>query len=132
MGGKNIKITMEDFLGEQYIPDVEFDTISFVNDSDAEVLINTARIKEMFSFVGDGIYDIKYSSVLNKTTNEWSNEVIVEFNATSTGNIDHSTWDKLTDMLESMLGKNGFIDYNIIGSSNKVILDFTELYQMGY
>lgn len=132
MSGKNIKITIVDFLVEQHIPDDNFDTISFVNDSDAEVLINTARIKEMFSFVGDGIYDIKYSSFLNKTTNEWSNEVIIEFNASSTGNIDHSTWDQLNNMLESMLGKNGFIDYNIIASNNKVILDFTEMYQMGY
>jgi len=132
MNGKNIKVKIGDFISEHYISDDKFDMISFLDDDGSKVLVNTFRIRELFSFVGSSIRDIKYSSVFNKSSNEWANEVIVEFVARENDSITHSTWDKLNDILQSMLGKNGFTDFNIIPDRNKVILDFTEMYQMKY
>ena len=118
----------------QYISESEKYTtkISKISEDGDEVLVFTDNIKSLLSFVGNGIYDIKCESLLSPQTQEYTNSVVVEFEEGAIGNISLEEWNKVSVLLDSFVGKDGFEEYIINSSHNKVTLEFTSDMSMGW
>lgn len=91
-----------------------------------EIQVDIAKAKELFGFVGEGIYDIYVDSHFSYQTQEYTNELIILFVQEATGNIGQSTWKKVEQICESLNGKNGVEDYNIVSSHDKLVITFSE------
>ena len=124
-----IRTTVKEILDEQYGNNT---ILSSVDDQNEEILVYTDKIKELFSFVGEGIYDISVVSNFSPQTKEYRNEVIITFIEESTANIYKRDWDRVEEILNNMVGKNGLDDFYIKASYNQLILIFNEKYQLGY
>jgi hypothetical protein len=97
-----------------------------------EVYVDIDKIKSLFSFIGDGIYDISPSSYPDHSTGEYTNEVEIEFEEASNGEIPLEEWNEIDNILEPMVGKNGFDDYSINSSHNRITLTFDCTLPLGY
>lgn len=97
-----------------------------------EVYVDVDKIKSLFSSIGDGIYNISPSSHLNYNTKEYTNEVDIELEEGSNGGISLQEWSAIESILKLMVGKNGFDDYFINSSHNRVTLTFDFTLPLGY
>lgn len=107
------------FLNENH----NINEIIFSDINDDEVRVYLDKIKELFNFVGDGIYDIQYDLK--------HNHVWIEFYPDTRGYIELSDWNKVDNILKNYLEdseSNGLENYKI---SFRLDLYFNDEYNLG-
>lgn len=109
------------FLNENSTTENE---IIFSDIDDGEVRVYEDKLRELFSFVGDGIYDIDYDLK--------HNHVWINFYPSPIGHIELSDWNKVDSILKDYIDKygetNGLENYKI---SFKLDLYFNDDYNLG-
>ena len=92
-----------------------------------EIQVDIAKAKELFGFVGEGIDDIFINSEYSNQTQEYTNDLVIQFIESANGNINQTTWKKVEQICENLIGKNGVDDFYLIGGShNKLTITFNE------
>ena len=98
--------------------------IIFSDIDEDEVRVYEDKLRELFGFVGDGIYDIDYDLK--------HNHVWIEFYPSSFGHIELSDWNKVDNILKKYVDEygetNGLENYKI---SFRLDLYFNDDYNLG-
>jgi hypothetical protein len=92
-----------------------------------EIKVYKNNISKLFSFVGDGIWDVKFISHKDKH-DKYKNEITVKFHSDS--GISSSVWDKVRMILDKLKGEGGFEDYNINQGIDSIVLIFNSDFPM--
>jgi hypothetical protein len=91
---------------------------------DGEIKVYEDKLRKLFAFVGDGIYDFQYDLK--------QNHVWIEFHPDPSGRIELSDWNKVDNILKNYIDKygetNGLEDYAI---SFRLDLYFNTEYSIG-
>lgn len=136
MDTKKLIIRYSDFITENNT--FEGNNFSYIDEENKEIRVNTNKLKELFSFVGEGIYDISVETKvgggnIGKEMIQYnSNFVYMVFNEDASGSINMETWKKVESILDPLKGNDGFDDYTINSSHNQLILEFDQKYPLGY
>ena len=108
------------FLNEN----IDKNEIIFCDILDDELRVYVDKLRDLFSFVGDGIYDIDYDLK--------HNHIWIDFYSNMDGRIELSDWNKVDNILENYIDKygetNGLEIYKI---SFRLDLYFNDDYKMG-
>ena len=107
-----VKTKIEEFLNESI--DLSKKSISEIIDD--TIVVYKDRIEAIFHFVGEGVHDIVFEPELN--------EVTIEFDENVRHGVFLDEWDDAKYILDGMKGENGFDDYILKPSYNKIVLFF--------
>ena len=120
----------EETILESIFFDREQRVLANVSDEEKNVILeikrdgNEDKLRELFGFVGDGIYDIDYDLK--------HNHVWIEFYPSSFGHIELSDWNKVDSILKKYVDEygetNGLENYKI---SFRLDLYFNDDYNLG-
>lgn len=117
---------------------LETETICKIDHENKEIMVFEKTIIDLFSFVGEGIYDFQSESHVKPFwygtpySKEWHNEVKLRFDEEAWAGIFLSKWNKAEGILEKIKEQNiGLEDYVINPSQNWIQLEFDVKYQMG-
>ena len=119
-------------------PIQETETICKIDHDNQEIMVFEKAIIDLFSFVGDGIYDFQTESQIKPFwygipySKEWHNEVKLRFDEEAWAGIFLSKWVLAEEILEKIKIQNiGLEEYVINPSQNWIQLEFDVKYQMG-
>lgn len=101
-----------------------------------EIRVYEEVIRNLFSFVGEGIEDIlAYSETMTgkwkPNTDEYQNEIVISFIDNAWGGISQKEWSKASNILKEHEGKNGFETYSVSSGARTITLEFDNDVEMG-
>ena len=102
-------------------------TIDYANE---QIFIDLNQIHNLFSFVGNGIYNTFVKSQFIEFTNEWINIVVVEFNECYNGGTPLAVWGQVNEICRNLVYENNIVQEFVINSSdNKLEIALCETFQ---
>ena len=97
-----------------------------------EIFIHEDNIYNIFENIGEGVDDIIIDSIYSPQTGEYSNTVTIIFNSNTYGSLSTYDVNNIEEILDNYIGEEGFENYIVYPSLNKVELEFDTTYELGY
>jgi hypothetical protein len=125
------------FNFEQFLNENSDSTMILSEIGDNEIRVYERTIRQLFSFVGEGIDEIEPISITgkgkmgNEFISYFTNEINITFLDNAWGGIDLIEWKNCEDILQEFLGMGGFEDYSINPTRNIITLIFNQDMEMG-